>query len=115
LRLDDAKTAVRETLQSFANLGGLLLEAQGDAVALEPVIAETLGWESLKGLVATASRLTDTMSAEPLTHVVRGYNRFRRYAPRMLKTLDIQGANVAAPLIKAVLQLRDGQKSEPGT
>ena len=112
-QVDDAKTAVRETLQSFANLGSLLLEAQGDAVALEPVITETLGWESLKGLVATASRLTDTMSADPLTHVVRGYNRFRRYAPRMLKTLDIQGAAVATPLIKAALQLRDGLKSEP--
>ena len=35
-------------------------------------------------LVATAAHLGDTMSAEPLVHVVQGYHRFRGYAPRML-------------------------------
>ena len=44
--------------------------------------SDNLGWEGLQNLVATAARLTDTMSADPLTHVTQGYNRFRRYAPR---------------------------------
>lgn len=114
-RVDDAKVAVRQTLQSFAELGGALLEAQGDKAKLEPAISDNLGWEGLQKLVATAARLTDTMSADPLTHVTQGYNRFRRYAPRMLRILDIHGAAVAAPLLKAVSLIRNGSDTERPT
>jgi hypothetical protein len=41
------------------------------------------------------------MSADPLNHVVQGYHRFRRYAPRMLRALDIKTASVAEPLMAA--------------
>ena len=114
-RVDDAKAAVRQTLRSFAELGSALLEAQGDKAELEPAISDNLGWEGLQNLVATAARLTDTMSADPLTHVTQGYNRFRRYAPRMLRVLDIHGAAVAAPLLKAACLIRDGADTEHPT
>jgi TnpA family transposase len=114
-RVDDAKVAVRQTLQSFAELGGALLEAQGDDAELEPAISDSLGWEGLQKLVATAARLTDTMSADPLTHATQGYNRFRRYAPRMLRILDIHGAAVAAPLLKAARLIRNGSDTERPT
>ena len=114
-RVDDAKTAVRQTLKSFAELGSALLEAQGDKAELEPAISDNLGWEGLQNLVATAARLTDTMSADPLTHVTQGYNRFRRYAPRMLRILDIHGAAVAASLLKAANLIRKGADTERPT
>lgn len=41
------------------------------------------------------------MAADPLAHVGQGYHRFRRYAPRMLRTLDIQAAGVTAPFLQA--------------
>ena len=56
---------------------------------------------SLKGLVATAAQLTDTLATDPLAHVVHGYHRFRRYAPRILRALDIHAASVAEPLLAA--------------
>ncbi|HIP23669.1 MAG TPA: hypothetical protein EYG79_08785, partial [Rhodobacteraceae bacterium] len=59
--------------------------------------------------------LLDTMSADPLTHVAQGYNRFRRYAPRMLRILDIHGAAVAAPLLKAASSIRKGSDTERPT
>lgn len=114
-RVDDAKVAVRQTLQSFAELGGALLEAQGDKAELEPAISDNIGWEGLQSLVATAVRLTDTMSADPLTHVTQGYNRFRRYAPRMLRILDIYGAAVSAPLLKAAKLIQSGADTERST
>lgn len=114
-RVGDAKAAVRQTLRSFAKLGGALLEAQGDKAELEPAISDNLGCEGLQKLVATAARLTDTMSADPLTHVTRGYNRFRRYAPRMLRVLDMQGAAVAAPLLKAASLIQNGSDTERPT
>jgi hypothetical protein len=41
--------------------------------------------------------LTDTLGDDPLAHVDQGYHRFRRYAPRMLRCLDLEGAPVARP------------------
>ena len=58
-------------------------------------------------MVATAAELTDTMAADALAHVVHGYHRFRRYAPRMLRALDIHCAPVAEALIKATKIIAD--------
>lgn len=100
-RMDDAKSALKDTLQSFKTLGAALLEAHEDQASLEEAIGIAGGWLSLKGLVATAAQLTDTFAADPLAHVAHGYHRFRRYAPRMLRALDICAAPVAEPLLAA--------------
>ena len=44
---------------------------------------------------------------------MHGYHRFRRYAPRMLRVLDIQNAPVAAPLTKAAKIIAEDQASAP--
>ncbi len=100
-RMDDAKSALKDTLQSFKTLGAALLEAHEDRASLEEAVSNVGGWLSLKGLVATAAQLTDTLAADPLSHVGHGYHRFRRYAPRMLRALDICAAPVAEPLLAA--------------
>ena len=100
-RADDAKAALKDTLQAFSALGSALLEAHEDQASLDEAIQNAGGWSSLKGLVATAAQLTDTLAADPLPYVVHGYHRFRRYAPRMLRLLDIQAAPVAEPLLTA--------------
>lgn len=100
-RMDDAKAALKDTLQSFKTLGAALLEAHEDQASLEEAVGNAGGWISLKGLVATAAQLTDTFAADPLVHVGHGYHRFRRYAPRMLRALDICAAPVADPLLAA--------------
>ena len=105
--INDAKISLRETLRSFKNLGTALLEAKGDDAPLDPAVATACGWNNLEGLVATAAQLDDTMSAEPLAHVVQGYHRFRRYAPRMLRALDIKAASIAEPLMDAAKIISD--------
>ena len=64
-------------------------------------------------MVSTAAELTDTMAADALAHVIHGYHRFRRYAPRMLRALDIQNAPVASPLIKAAKIIAEDQADAP--
>jgi TnpA family transposase len=100
-RADDAKAALKDTLYAFSTLGSALLEAHEDRASLEEAVQNAGGWASLRGLVATAAQLTDTLAADPLAHVVHGYHRFRRYTPRMLRLLDIQAAPVAVPLLEA--------------
>jgi TnpA family transposase len=100
-RANDAKAALKDTLQGFSNFGSALLEAHEDQASLIDAVQNAGGWLSLRGLIATATQLTDTLAADPLAHVVHGYHRFRRYAPRMLRALDIQVAPVAEPLLAA--------------
>jgi hypothetical protein len=108
-QINDATISLQDTLRSFKNLGAALLEARGDSAPLGPAVATTCGWGNLEGLVATAARLGDTMSAEPLAHVGQGYHRFRRYAPRMLRALDIKAASIAEPLISAANVIKENR------
>jgi hypothetical protein len=48
-----------------------------------------------------------------LNHVLGGYSRFRRYTPRMLRTLDIEASPVAKPLLEAVDVLRSDATARP--
>ena len=88
-----------------------LLEAKRDEVSLDTATENACGWHQLEGLVATAAKLTDTMAADPLGHVVQGFHRFRRYAPRMLSALEIQAAPVAEPLLAAAI-VEKGRSAE---
>ncbi|MGE4340979.1 MAG: Tn3 family transposase, partial [Pigmentiphaga sp.] len=109
-KVADEASAVHATLKSFAELGGALLDALDDGQPLEAVIAKNSGWDGFKTLVATAVSLTATIATDPLNHVLDGYHRFRRYAPRMLRLLDLGAAPVARPLLDAVTALRSGAR-----
>jgi len=112
-RIADARSSLQETLRSFKDLGAALLEAKGDGASLDDATETACGWTRLEGMVATAAELTDTMAADALAHVVHGYHRFRRYAPRILRALDIQNAPVAAPLMKAARVIAEDKADAP--
>ena len=112
-QLGDETAAVREALRSFAALGNALLGARDAGAALDAVIADSPGWEGLGDLVATAAALAATVASDPLNHVLAGYSRFRRYTPRMLRTLDIEASPVAKPLLEAVDVLRNAATARP--
>ncbi len=106
------KALIKNTLKAFAELGSGLIDAQEDGVPLDATISSNPGWEGLRTLVASASKLTSTMSAEPLTHILMGYHRFRRYTPRMLEMLSLSGAPSATPLLDAVSFLKGKEAGE---
>jgi TnpA family transposase len=112
-RIADARSSLRETLRSFKDLGAALLEAKADGASLDAAVEVACGWSHLESMVTTAAELTDTMAADALSHVVHGYHRFRRYAPRMLRALDICAAPVAAPLMQATKVIAQDQTDAP--
>ena len=97
-QLGDETTAVREALRAFAELGTALIGARDAGEALDAVIAGGPGWEGLGDLVAKAAALASTAVSDPMNHVLGGYSRFRRYTPRMLRTLDIEASPAARRL-----------------
>ena len=108
LRVAEAHKDLGATLSAFQGLGSALIEAKEDGVALEDAVAASCGWSALEQLVAVAVQLTDTVKSDPLAHVVQGYRRLRRYAPRMLRTLDMACASVAEPLVAALSVIGNG-------
>lgn len=101
IQVDAQKVTIEQTLRSFTELGSALLAAKADGSDLDAAIAEQPGWAGLETLIAQSSKLTGTLAVDPLTHVKQGYRRFRRYAPRMLRALDIETVPVSTPLLKA--------------
>ena len=71
-RIQDARAVLHDTLDAFRTLGTALLESKGDVAPLEEAVAAAGGWRKLEGVVAAAAQLSDTMSADPLAHVVQG-------------------------------------------
>ena len=112
-QLGNETASVREALRAFAELGTALIGARDTGAALDAVIADGPGWEGLGDLVARAAALANTVAADPLNHVLGGYSRFRRYTPRMLRTLDIEASPVAKPLLEAVDVLRSDATARP--
>ena len=106
---------LHDTLDVFRTLGAALLKAKGDGAPLEEVVAAACGWQKLEGVVAAAAQLSDTMSADPLAHVVQGWPRFRRYAPRMLRALDVRASSAGEHLLAALRAIGDGPRDMPGT
>ena len=113
--LQDSRAVLHDTLDAFRTLGAALLEAKGDGAPLEEAVAAAGGWQKLEGVVAAAEQLNDTMSADPLAHVVQGWPRFRRYAPRMLPALDIQTSCAGEPILAALRAIGAGSNDMPRT
>ena len=113
--IQDSRTVLHDTLDAFRTLGAALLEAKGDGAPLEEAVAAAGGWRKLEGVVAAAAQLSDTMSADPLAHVVQGWSRFRRYAPRMLRALDIQASGAGEPILAALRAIGAGSRDMPRT
>ena len=112
-QLGDETAAVREALRAFADLGTALIGARDTGEALDTVIADGPGWEGLGDLVTKAAALASTAVSDPLNHVLGGYSRFRRYTPRMLRTLDIEASPAAEPLLEAVGVLLSNGTARP--
>lgn len=117
LQIEAAQANVQDTLTAFHDLGAALLEARGDSGSLDAAVTTSCGWTGLENLVATTVQLTDRITFDPLAHVVLGYHRFRRYAPRMLQILEIECAAALDPLLGAMALIRDdvnaGKEARP--
>ena len=114
-RLQDSRAVLHDTLQAFRTLGAALLEAKGDRAPLEEAVTAAGGWQMLEGVVAAATQLNDTMSADPLAHVVQGWPRFQRYARRMLRALDMQTSGAGEPILAALRAIETGPRDMPRT
>ena len=114
-RIQDSRAVLHDTLDAFRTLGAALLEAKVDGAPLEAAVATAGGWQKLEGVVAAAEQLSDTTSADPLAHVVQGWPRFRRYAPRLLRALEIQASGAGEPILAALRAIGAGSRDMPRT
>lgn len=103
------RPTLENTLASFAELGTEMLMAKNDNLSLVAVVERVLGWEKLGSLVATATHLIDPLASDPYAFAAKGVFKFRRYAPRMAKTLKFESAPETRRLLDAVLATGSGE------
>ncbi len=106
LQIQSEQEAIGSTLKSFSKIGKHLILANENNERLDDVITDSIGWEHFAGLVDLAARLTQTVSADPLDYITTGHARFRRYTPRFLDLMKINGKSVVKPLLLAIDQLK---------
>jgi len=105
-QINEQRNLIKDTVQAFASIGASIVSAKDKGESLEAVIEKGCGWEAFSTLVQNAQAINTKVSADPPDFVGSGYHRFRRYAPRMICQLDIDGARSAEPLLKAIRALR---------
>ena len=69
-----------------------------------------------KSSKALSPRLSNSLTPcppMPLGHVVEGWPRFRRYAPRMLRALDMQTSSAGEPIVAALRNIAAGSPDMP--
>ena len=106
-QIGDQKSAIEMVLKSFADTGTAMVVANDASDSVGQAVENTLGWVQFQSLVETANGLVGNLSVDPLDFVVSGYPRLRRYTPRLLRTLELQGGRAAEPLLAAIQKLRD--------
>lgn len=117
-QVNEQRSLIQQTLHAFAEVGSSMVAAREAGKSLERVIEHVCGWEAFGRHVENALLVDTKVSADPLDFVGSGYPRFRLYTPRMLDTLDIEGARSAEPLLSAIRALRklnaSGKRVLPG-
>ncbi len=103
------RPTIESALASFAALGTEMLMANEDNRSIKDVVERVLGWEKLGSLVATATHLTDPLASDPYAFASKGVFKFRRYAPRMARTLKFESAPETRKLLNAVLAMGLGE------
>lgn len=110
-QVTEQRGLIQGTVQAFADIGASLVTAKDKGESLEAVIEKGCGWEAFSKLVQNAQAIDAKVSADPLDFVGSGYHRFRLYAPRMIRQLDIEGARSAEPLLAAIRTLHTFNES----
>ena len=105
-QISDQRVLIQDTIKSFAEVGASLVAAKKAGEPLSPVIDLQGGWKEFSALVDNALAINSKVDADPLDFVITGYARFRRYVPRFLRTLDIQGNEASRPLMTAIDALK---------
>ena len=102
----DHKASLAETLKGFATVGSAMLDARAASSSVGGAVEKAIGWEAFAKLVGNAGTLTGKLAADPVDFITDGHARFRRYTPRLLDALDLQGGRNASPVLEAVAALR---------
>lgn len=105
--VEGRKGAIAGVLRSVAALSNAMVQARTVGGDVAAAITWSIGWDEVAQLAATATSLTAAIDADPIDHLGSGHHRFRRYAPRMLDVLDLQGGRSAEPLLGAIAVQRD--------
>jgi TnpA family transposase len=106
--------AINEKVRLYAHVGAALIAARDGKRDAYGAIATVIPWERFRATVAEAEALARPEEFDTLEKLGEHYAGIRRWSPAFLDAFDFEGVPACASLIRAIMKLRDVNRSGVG-
>lgn len=106
--------AINEKVRLYAHVGAALIAARDGKRDAYGAIATVIPWERFRATVAEAEALARPEEFDTLEKLGEHYAGIRRWSPAFLDAFDFEGVPACASLIRAIMMLRDVNRSGVG-
>ena len=106
--------AINEKVRLYARVGAALIAARDDKQDAYGAIAAVIPWERFRATVAEAEALARPEQFDTLEKLGEHYAGIRRWSPAFLDAFDFEGVPACASLMRAIMLLREANRSGAG-
>lgn len=107
--------AINEKVRLYARVGAALIAARDGKQDAYAAIATVIPWERFRDTVSEAERLARPEEFDTLANLGQHYAGIRRWSPAFLDAFDFEGVPACASLVRAIVVLRDTNRSNAAT
>lgn len=105
---------INEKVRLYARVGAALIAARNDKQDAYGAIATVIPWERFRATVAEAEALARPEEFDTLEKLGEHYVGIRRWSPAFLDAFDFEGVPACVSLIRAIMVLREANRSGAG-
>lgn len=106
--------AINEKVRLYARIGAALIAARDGEQDAYDAIATVIPWERFRVTVAEAEALARPEEFDMLEKLGEHYAGIRRWSPAFLDAFDFEGVPACASLMRAIMVLREANRSGAG-
>ena len=106
--------AINEKVRLYARIGAALIAARDGEQDAYDAIATVIPWERFRVTVAEAEALARPEEFDTLEKLGEHYAGIRRWSPAFLDAFDFEGVPACASLMRAIMVLREANRSGAG-
>ena len=106
--------AINEKVRLYARVGAALIAARDGKQDAYGAIATVIPWERFRTTVAEAEALARPEEFDTLEKLGEHYAGIRRWSPAFLDAFDFEGVPACASLMRAIMMLREANRSGAG-
>jgi len=107
--------SINEKVRLYGQIGQALLEAKADGTDPFDAIESVISWDEFTASVAQARKLAQPANFDFLHYIGDSYTTVRRYAPELLRVLDMRAATGSTDVLDGIETLRALNETKTST